>query len=1021
MGGNFNTRAILSIGVAVGVGYLTGGLGIAAAGSFWATSAGAAVFYGGLATAAVLLAPKLPQPPAFNDPGRELGLNSGAQYRRIVYGRMRVPLTATFIDADGANNSTLVQVFPIADGPIEGAAIWFDDAIYTEHDGTADVRITRGRFNVTADTALTAASRDIDWSATRIGAGVALAFIELEYDRDDFAGGIPRLTAVVDGALLWDPRDTGIVITGASGNVITTATPHLLAVGAIVWLSGHADWGRYEVVAVASQTTLELMGLDGQRVQPGSGAIYLMHWSNNAAMCILDQVIRAARGKPDWVMLSKMIDIPSFETAADICDEYVTLADTTQQRRYTVDGVVSSAEAPGEALRDMLAACGGMLVRRAGALALVAGAGRDAEVTITEDDIIGDVAVNRFVPKSSLFNAINGTISAAEKDWAATVTPLVANATYAAEDGGQIIFKQDLRFVTDITRAQRLHKIALEKHRQTITVQLPVKPKLGWLTPGDVVNLTIDRFTWDAKPFMVTAVDSGPHNEAKLTLTEHTAAVYDWNAGEETTIDLAPNISIPDPTMTLPVTGLVVTAGDDEIEQFQDGTTVLRIRASWVVPADGYVERIEIQWQGAGETSWNSRIVSAAVTESYITNPIAGADYAVRVRAINVFGAASAWVQASVNVLNEAGPPDAPSALTVIRQRADGVDILIGGTTARDLSHYELRYTVAQLGETPAAITSEGDWTAAAVLERRSAVPVIAGQDWAATVFPPGTGNYRIYARAVDRTGNLSAISANASDTTAFLDQSGIVAYQARGRGVGWDGVSWTNMINGADNLLLPLAGIIASSVEQSNQIFDVDIWNDSDDWLLTPTLSESVVTMPEIELDSQIDATLRFDTDLFYPPDRAVAIEPLIQRQFRQRHDGTWSAWADMALTQAICADRVQVRVKILHDTAGDPRRSFGLSRASAAVTVFTTSTPPATATVAVAATGVVITFPQTFIQPPLVTANVTSVASGSIDDYEVAGLGTATTTGVTLYIRHKSTQTLTTGSLQFEATGLI
>jgi hypothetical protein len=117
-------------------------------------------------------------------------------------------------------------------------------------------------------------------------------------------------------------------------------------------------------------------------------------WSDNPALVIRDYLVNAL------AVPSARIDQASFDAAANLCDEYVTMdtaatADpaawaaymvtainygtwefvggtTVRQRRYRFNGVVESDDTPGEVLEQMVQACAGWLSYTGGVWRLVA-------------------------------------------------------------------------------------------------------------------------------------------------------------------------------------------------------------------------------------------------------------------------------------------------------------------------------------------------------------------------------------------------------------------------------------------------------------------------------------------------------------------------------------------------------------------------------------------------------------------------------------------------------------------------
>jgi predicted phage tail protein len=108
-------------------------------------------------------------------------------------------------------------------------------------------------------------------------------------------------------------------------------------------------------------------------------------YSNNAALCIRD-FLTSSYGLSD-----SAIDDISFASAANECDENVTLAGSGTEKRYTLNGIVKADRSLGDVLGDMVTACAGTLFWGSGYWKLKAGAYSSPVKTLTLDDLRGPI------------------------------------------------------------------------------------------------------------------------------------------------------------------------------------------------------------------------------------------------------------------------------------------------------------------------------------------------------------------------------------------------------------------------------------------------------------------------------------------------------------------------------------------------------------------------------------------------------------------------------------------------------
>ena len=81
------------------------------------------------------------------------------------------------------------------------------------------------------------------------------------------------------------------------------------------------------------------------------------------------------------------IDDTLFVTAANICDEDVTLSGGSTEDRYTTNGAITTGSKPAETLDALLRCMGGMLWYAQGKFRVKAAAYVSPAVTLDEDDL----------------------------------------------------------------------------------------------------------------------------------------------------------------------------------------------------------------------------------------------------------------------------------------------------------------------------------------------------------------------------------------------------------------------------------------------------------------------------------------------------------------------------------------------------------------------------------------------------------------------------------------------------------
>ena len=708
-------KAAVTAAVVAAVVYFTGNPMNAS--SAYAAMATAATF-AAVATAAAQLTAKTPD--AF-DLGSQLrgqlvSMREPAASARVVYGKTRLGGTVVFMESKGSSNSTMYIAIVLAGHEINAISrIYVNDTAYTLTEVTTKQVTTRELVtvegtdaegnpttyqeyqNVTRTVTISpyytinyqgsTSAINIDYllgtedqapmdellgassAANYRFKGLAVLGTRLVFNADRFPQGLPNITAEVEGKKVYDPRTS------------TTA------------------------------------------------------YSNNSALCIRDYLTNTLFGLG---ATSAEIDDESFIAAADICDENVTLAGGGTEKRYTTNGAFNTSETPKEILGKMLTSCGGNLCYVGGKWTIKVAEYRTPSLTLTDDDFVSEVSIQSALSRRDVFNAVKGTYSEPSFLYQMASFPPVTNATYSAQDNETIWKDIQFPFTTSVATCQRLAKIDLEKVRQQITVTGSFKLSAFNLKTGDTVYLDIARYGWNQKVFEVvdwnfdfSNGEAGPAPIVSMTLRETASAIYDWNSGNETVIDIAPNTDLPDP-FNVQTCGIAIS----DVLAIAAETVITKI----VVAVSGenvFQQSYEVQAKLSTSSDWiNLGQASGNIYELY--NVIDGAVYDVRARSVNLLNVRSEWTTGSHEVIGKTAPPEDVTgfSINIVGEQAYLTWNPVGDL---DLSHYRIRHSRQTIGAT---------YSNAVDLVTKVPRPSVFA------VAPAMTGTYFI--KAIDKLGNES-------------------------------------------------------------------------------------------------------------------------------------------------------------------------------------------------------------------------------------------------------------------------
>lgn len=604
---------------------------------------------------------------------------------RIVYGQARVSGPLIFASTTGDNkylhtvivlaaheieaiDEVWINDTPVAVDGVDGNGLVNDGGVY---DGLVRIKKHLGTAAQAADSDLV--SEVSEWTTDHRGRGRAYIYLRYEFDQDTF-NKIPNASAYIRGKKVYDTRDAG---TRFSTNPALMTRDYLTSSEyGFGEDTTNIDDDFTDSAANESEEMVDTANLDVSvsSIDDSTDIITLNVTEDILPLQLGDRVELTTTGTAPgglatstnyYVIPYQFKDTPRIQlattyanalayTAIDITSEG-TGSHTIRKNgepRYAASGIIDTATEVEDNLKDILSAMGGQAIYAGGEWRIKAAAYESPTVTLDEDDIIGPIKINTKVSRKDRFNRVKGVYVSPLNLGQPADYPPVVNSTYATQDGEVITKQYDLPLTQRPHTAQRLAKIELEKSRQEITATVICNLRGMQVQAGDTIMINNTRMGWSSKvfeiiewKFVVSAGDGDPQLAVQLLVRETASAIYDWNSGEETGVDPAPNSSLPNPFIVANPTGVTVSTKSYLTDT---NTTISRILIEWTAAADAFVTsggRYELQFKRSSESDWEPSWFVDGELEMSSTPPVEDAvNYDIRIRSVNAAGVkASTW------------------------------------------------------------------------------------------------------------------------------------------------------------------------------------------------------------------------------------------------------------------------------------------------------------------------------------------------------------------------------------------
>lgn len=431
--------------------------------------------------------------------------------RKAVFGTTAMNLDLRYHEASGTNQEYIDYIIALSAHKVKSIdEIWFEEKqAWTASGGVTSTY--SGYLTVDTRTEGAAGNAIIinggyNWgSATRL-TGCAYIHLRIKRTGNDkktespLVNGLPsRVTVIGDGALLYDPRKDSTVPGGSGAHRV----------------NDQSTWGNYTAADDTDNPALQLLW-------------WLLGWKINGELSI-------GCGVP-----ASRIDLESFITAANICDENVTLAIGGTQKRYRTSGTATDADDRLSVINTFLTSMNGTLRDSGGKLSLdiLKNDLADYVLDFDENDVFGEFEWNQTRGLSDSYNKARGRFIDPSPN---SLYQLVdyPEVGFDSPDGIERVMSLDLGFVEDGRRAQRIAKQALQRNQYRGLFSATFSAKAMGVNVGDVVRLSFETLGWSNKLFRVVSQEIRPDGQVPLSLIEESPLIYLWDA--EDAAPVSPN------------------------------------------------------------------------------------------------------------------------------------------------------------------------------------------------------------------------------------------------------------------------------------------------------------------------------------------------------------------------------------------------------------------------------------------------------------------------------------------------
>ncbi len=438
--------------------------------------------------------------------------------RKSVFGTTAMNLDLRYHESSGTDQEFIDYIIAVAAHKVASIdEIWFEEKQAWTATGGVTATYT-GYLTVTTRTEGTAGNTiaingGAKWGSSRRLTGCAYLHIRIKRTgntkkaESPLVNGLPsRVTIIGNGALLYDPRKDSTVAGGSGSHRSNDQT----------------TWGVYTDADDCDNPALQLLW-------------WLLGWKINGKLSV-------GCGVP-----ANRLDMASFITAANICDESVILATGGTQKRYRTSGTASDADSRMDIINTFLMSMNGTLRDNSGKLTLTVMKNDLGEyvLDLDEADMLGEFDWQQTRGLTENYNVARGRY--VDPSYTSLYQMVdYPEVGFTSSDGIERATTIDLAYVEDGRRAQRIAKQILQRNQYRGMFSATFNAKALGCQVGDVVRLSIEALGWSNKPFRVISQEIRFDGQVPLALVEENAAIYAWDREDSAPVTpTAPTIYDP--------------------------------------------------------------------------------------------------------------------------------------------------------------------------------------------------------------------------------------------------------------------------------------------------------------------------------------------------------------------------------------------------------------------------------------------------------------------------------------------
>ena len=564
--------------------------------------------------------------------GAKIANRAATAPRQLVYGKCRVGGTIVHLETSGTDNHLLNIVVVLAGHEIESlesvrlndttlntssstinstTVFTCTDSEFSNSDNVnkfdSNGRLVRFAFENGSQTSANAfAVAQSSLISTDKFIDCAYVFMQMVFDPEKFGGGLPKMSFVVKGKKVFDPRSNETAWTDSSGKDIGT----------------------------------------------------------NPALCIRDYLTDTTYGlKALSSEINDTTNLGGVAAAANACEVDVTLADgSTTEDKYTANGFTTFTANGQGVLEGLLSSMAGKMSYNNGKFNIFAGTTQTPSLTITDDNLLELVSITTNTNTGELYNTVKPIFVDSTNNFVATDAPVFQDSTFLTEDTPNGTnsdkpnfakqMEKQLPFTITHTMAQRIGRIALNNQRLNTTISCLVDMSFLKLQPADWVYVTNERLSFSQKVFEVISLnleviptDEIPTLAVRLNLKEADNSVFTFATSDYQT-PVVSGSDLPTGAYTLsPPTNLSVATDSTTV----DVITHTSVTASWTNADSNFIIGTEVQFKRSGDSIYTTSFANRGATKQQITGLEVGVTYNFRVRHISMTGG-SAYITANHTV-----------------------------------------------------------------------------------------------------------------------------------------------------------------------------------------------------------------------------------------------------------------------------------------------------------------------------------------------------------------------------------